>query len=665
MKSFVAWLILFPAISFGAIQMKCISTGVSGEVTVTWNNSASSAAFRSYHIFHSISDTGPFQLIDSITVYGNQSYLHLSANANNFNAYYYVLLNNTNGTTVMSDTIQAIRLNVIDPGDGYASLLWNSTHQPPVSSNSNYYLIYREYPSGIVTLIDSIDISVLSLNYLDEVAICGDSIHYHVEVSDASGCHSVSNVDGDYFTDRIAPVAPLIDSVSIDGVGNAVIGWAQSTSDDTQGYIIYQTDGTTATPLDTVYGIGNTFYQSAINAVSGSQGFRVVAFDSCGNPCGAEPLQQTIFLEGTLDRCTGSIQLTWNGYVNSPASPLYDILMNENGGGDVLVGNTAANNFTVGNLKTDTLYCFRVLAELGGAGATSTSNFICMVPDLPIAPQFSYIRSVSVFPNDAVTIRAYVDPLAEVKEYRLERSETGTGNFVTIQSQVFAGNTDLVFTDVVSTAQPHYYRVATIDSCGNDAFPSQVCRTIAADTLSSGNFQNTFSWNAYQQWPGISHYEIYKSTDGIYDPDPIAVLTPFDSMYTDDVNEQYSSQGVFCYYLVAYEAPGNPYGFSDSARSNEICFRQKSSVFIPNAFRPEGVNNIFNPAEAFIGLESYSLLIFNRFGEQVFETTNPAEGWDGSAKGHRCETGVYVYRFKARNERGLEIEKTGRVTLIR
>jgi gliding motility-associated-like protein len=657
----------FPSVVFSALQMQCISVGTAGDVSITWQNTASSALFRSYHIYHSVSAPGPFTLIDSINSYAVQNYLHPSANAGSMNAYYYVELKNTNGTSEVSDTIRAIRLNVTDPSNGYASLTWNVTHAPPISTNSNYYLIYREYPAGIFTLIDSVDISISSLNYLDEISVCGDTVKYRIEVKDASGCISVSNVDGSYFKDRIAPDAPHIDSVSVDVNGDAVIGWSQSSSNDTYGYIIYQAfNDSTAIPIDTVYGSGTTFYQTVLDATAGSQGFRIVAFDTCGNPCGADPLQRTIFLEGTLDRCTGSMNLSWSSYVNSVTTPLYSIVMNENGGGDLIAGTTSSTDFTVNNLKTDSLYCFKIFAGLNGLLATSTSNTICVTPDLPVRPQYSYIRSVSVFPNDVVSIQAYVDPFAEIQEYKLQRSESETGNFVNVQSQAFMALSTINFTDGVSTDKVWYYRIASIDSCGNDAFPSQVSHTIVADTVSSENFANNFKWNSYGQWTGgVSYYLLYRSIDGRSETSPLAALPVNDSSFQDDVRDQFASQGEFFYYLVAYEGPGNPYGFSDSARSNEICFRQKSFVYIPNAFRPEGVNNIFNPAESFVGHEDYSLTIFDRFGEEIFETNDPSVGWDGSAEGHRCEMGVYIYRFTAQDERGVAFERVGRVTLIR
>src|SRR6187431_3103767 len=100
--------LLLPFHVSGALEMRCITTGSSGEVSFSWVNTASSALFRSYHIYHSTTGPGPFTLIDSVNVYANQNYLDPAANAPNVNAYYYVELKNTNGTTQISDTIRAI-----------------------------------------------------------------------------------------------------------------------------------------------------------------------------------------------------------------------------------------------------------------------------------------------------------------------------------------------------------------------------------------------------------------------------------------------------------------------------------------------------------------------------------------------------------------------------
>ena len=52
------------------------------------------------------------------------------------------------------------------------------------------------------------------------------------------------------------------------------------------------------------------------------------------------------------------------------------------------------------------------------------------------------------------------------------------------------------------------------------------------------------------------------------------------------------------------------------------------------------------------------------FGEKIFETTNPAEGWDGKYKGQIMNTSVYVYYLKVTFISGKEIIRKGNISLI-
>jgi len=90
-------------------------------------------------------------------------------------------------------------------------------------------------------------------------------------------------------------------------------------------------------------------------------------------------------------------------------------------------------------------------------------------------------------------------------------------------------------------------------------------------------------------------------------------------------------------------------------------------VFIPDAFTPnnDGLNDIFIPilsGNTFLK----SLAVFNRWGQEVFFTASPNNGWDGKFKGKSEEIGVFVYHFTGINtETGDEIEKKGNVLLVR
>lgn len=97
-----------------------------------------------------------------------------------------------------------------------------------------------------------------------------------------------------------------------------------------------------------------------------------------------------------------------------------------------------------------------------------------------------------------------------------------------------------------------------------------------------------------------------------------------------------------------------------------VIVQSQHIVYIPNAFTPNGnsVNDIFQvyPRGS---IHYLNLSIFNRWGEKVFESEDPARGWDGRFKGEMQEPGVYVYVLKLTFGDNYSITDRGSITLIR
>jgi gliding motility-associated-like protein len=86
---------------------------------------------------------------------------------------------------------------------------------------------------------------------------------------------------------------------------------------------------------------------------------------------------------------------------------------------------------------------------------------------------------------------------------------------------------------------------------------------------------------------------------------------------------------------------------------------------IPNVFSPnnDGTNDLFG---LFAGgqVDDFSLLVFNRWGQLVFESDNPDNYWDGTRNGENAPSDVYLYRIQFRIG-GVDYEETGDLTLVR
>ncbi|MBS3914773.1 MAG: gliding motility-associated C-terminal domain-containing protein [Bacteroidetes bacterium] len=90
-------------------------------------------------------------------------------------------------------------------------------------------------------------------------------------------------------------------------------------------------------------------------------------------------------------------------------------------------------------------------------------------------------------------------------------------------------------------------------------------------------------------------------------------------------------------------------------------------VFIPDVFTPEGSGPGRN--ETFmisaLNFKTMKLLIFNRWGEKLYETTDVTKGWDGRSNGEICPDGVYIYKIQVEAPDGKIYNYDGTVTLMR
>jgi|GEM_PF-2070253 len=92
------------------------------------------------------------------------------------------------------------------------------------------------------------------------------------------------------------------------------------------------------------------------------------------------------------------------------------------------------------------------------------------------------------------------------------------------------------------------------------------------------------------------------------------------------------------------------------------------NIYFPNAFTPgnDQLNDLYRP-KVFGRLTQYQIRIYNRIGQLVFESNDPAAGWDGNYKGRAQSSSSFtwyaIYRF-AGAEEGVKMQK-GTVTLIR
>ncbi len=93
---------------------------------------------------------------------------------------------------------------------------------------------------------------------------------------------------------------------------------------------------------------------------------------------------------------------------------------------------------------------------------------------------------------------------------------------------------------------------------------------------------------------------------------------------------------------------------------NPICSKE---IFVPTIFSPNSDGK--NDQQCVLGncIESMEFSIYNRWGEKVFTTTDQSSCWDGTFKGKKVNSGVFVYKLKARLTNGGEVNQSGNITV--
>jgi len=97
------------------------------------------------------------------------------------------------------------------------------------------------------------------------------------------------------------------------------------------------------------------------------------------------------------------------------------------------------------------------------------------------------------------------------------------------------------------------------------------------------------------------------------------------------------------YYSVKVKDRRCPFELSDEIDIEMLGVAQ--NYFVPNAFTPsdDNLNETVMPIFGFVDIQDYKFVIYNKWGQMVFETSTPGESWDGFIDGLGAKAGVYIW----------------------
>lgn len=122
----------------------------------------------------------------------------------------------------------------------------------------------------------------------------------------------------------------------------------------------------------------------------------------------------------------------------------------------------------------------------------------------------------------------------------------------------------------------------------------------------------------------------------------------------------YQDTGHYCVSLTAMDI----HGCSDTV-TNCFVMEPNFTLYIPSAFTPNGdrKNPTFEPKGQYI--KNFEMYIFDRWGMQVYHTTDITQGWDGTVNGAQAQEDTYIYRIQVTDSQNHNHTYVGQVTLLR
>lgn len=541
----------------------------------------------------------------------------------------------------------------------------------------DFKIFYSTNQAGPFTLLNAVT-NITTTSY-SHTGINPANTYYYYMTSSFS-CPG-SSAFSDTMTDTLMPYPRLL-TISIEN-NFPVYKWLpESSHKKIWAYVLINFG---SAYIDTVIGRDKAEYiDSSFDVSTGVYtGNLVGSISECGEKGLAPPIfrHRPVFLSLVSSPCEDEIEMSWTKYQGwGPNDEVkeYEVYIKKNSNTEEKV---ATNDSSIRTFRyKDFLYgdtlCIRVKAiHPSLSDVSSFSNQFCFVSTKSQVPDLLQVLSASYIDNFKTNVRWYCSPDALPRSFDLLVVDPKNGTTLkTLDKVKFLkeGKGYYSFLDSFSeSARSVAYRVRYEDLCNNKSEGGQVITNFMTLTQ-IGLYKNEIKWPKAYFHDSILYsrlnYELYFSINGggfskIAEPD-INVTS-----YEHNLEEHYHTEGRFCYKLqVNYKFDTlNPILDSTFLMSSPTqCLNMRTVLWMPNAFKVNGVTPVFRPKIYFFNATYFNMKIFNRWGRQIFETLDPNLGWNGiQDNGQMAPEESYIYLVSYTGNDGVKVEKTGTFTLIK
>ncbi len=473
------------------------------------------------------------------------------------------------------------------------------------------------------------------------------------------------------------PDKPDLIRVTVDHSDNGVlIQWEASTDTTVDLYHLYRMNRGTGTKLFSFS--SETLEYKHLTSGLENLAYTVTAEDTLDGSASRESLledneHKAVSLNLEFDPCAPANIVTWTAYEGWEGKISgYRVYGGIDGEALQMLKfvHEKTRSFTHFDVVLDTLYKYYI-ETVQTSGLTSLSPLESISTIFPDAPAYLTLDYVSVLGRTDVELQFTGDTEGPVNNFRVLRRSSSDAAYTEVKTFWNTTQSTHILTDNFPTSSSSFtYKVQSIyqpEPCSSPFVISE--SNTGTSILLNGTIEDQMtilSWNPYKTYDtGLSGYIVQrKSGQGEFFD--VQSLGPEVNTWRENIESVINGfqPGQLQYKIVAVSnqvEEGHP-GISES---NIVDLAVETHLKVPSAFTPgsNDMNFEFKPLIDFAPRE-YVLIVFDRGGRKLFESTDPGEGWDGTFGGSFVMEGVYVYYIQYTDYTGLSRSISDNVTVI-
>ena len=484
------------------------------------------------------------------------------------------------------------------------------------------------------------------------------------------GCIDTLSAQTVVIGDSTIPRDPETLRVTVNDNQTIQVDYKMSTLLDFKSYIIYREDNigefiqqAEITDLDQT-----SFLSYGNNTIGQSYCYKLEVRNTCGLLSDTLTDFKHCTIETKAQGDTNRNLVSWSRYIGWDSVETYAIYREELDATSVIqqIGKVTGGNYSY---IDSTVYCNIEYSyiiegeEFEGNNQLSWSDTANAQPVWYNTPPPNKLVRATV--EDDLEILIEWDSVSNsqipIAKYVLEKSLNGRDytKLIETEDDIF----EFIDAEVLVDDRSYYYQTYAVDECNDTTEAWNYGKTILLDADTSADQRPELNWSHYEGWTEtIAYYAVeIKNEDNSFTE--IATFIDKGTNYRDLITDL-NQRPDYCYRIVAYKdlVQGEPQVVSVS---NEDCSPVRSMIFYPNAFTPnnDGLNDYYVTPSQYI--KDYHIMIFTRWGEQIFESFDLNENWDGTYRGENSKMDAFAVIVVSTGVDGIRRVHHGTITLVR